>query len=266
VRPDLHNHYLRAGDIHAMTRAATEAGVDELGFAEHVFHILEARAASRWLRERFEPEGPPLSHAAYVADVRAAAAAAPIPVRLGIELDARPDDPALEQALADFRAAHGAAWDVVIGSVHVLDGDQEIHTLDDPRPPLAIWRDYVERLRAAVASGLYDVVSHPVRLGFELRETPSEVGGLLRDLARDAARHDTPLELNGTDLRSRPDLVTLLVAACAAERAPVALGSDAHTPRRAGCVLAGIPLLREHGIASVAAFVGRERVDRPLDG
>jgi histidinol phosphatase-like PHP family hydrolase len=248
-----------------MTRAAVAAGVDELAFAEHVFHIEEARAASPWLRERFVPEGPPLSHAAYVADVRAAAAAAPIPVRVGIELDARPEDGALEAALAAFRTAHGADWDVVIGSVHVIEGDQEIHTLDDPRPALAIWQDYVERLRAAVGSGLYDIVSHPVRLGFELRETPPQVAALLRDLARDAARQDTPLELNGTDLRARPDLVTALVAACAAEHAPVALGSDAHAPHRAGCVLAGIPLLRAHGIASVAAFVARERVDRPLD-
>jgi histidinol phosphatase-like PHP family hydrolase len=265
VRPDLHNHYLRAGDIHAMTRAAVAAGVDELGFAEHVFHIEEARAASPYLRDRFEPEGPPLSHAAYVADVRAAAAAAPIPVRLGIELDVRPEDAALEQAIAEFRAAHGAAWDIVIGSVHVIDGDEDIHALQDRRPPLAIWRDYVERLRAAVASRRYDIVSHPVRLGFGLGETPAGVAGLLLDLAREAARHDCPLELNGTDLRQRPDLVALLVAACARVGAPVALGSDAHAPRRAGCVLEGIPLLREHGIRSVAAFVARQRFDRPLD-
>ena len=151
MRPDLHNHYLRAGDIHAMTRAAVAAGVDELAFAEHVFHIEEARAASPWLRERFVPEGPPLSHAAYVADVRAAAAAAPIPVRIGIELDARPEDGALEAAIAAVprRARRRLGRRDRLRARH-RRRRRTIHTLDDPRPPLAIW----QRLRRAPARGL----------------------------------------------------------------------------------------------------------------
>ena len=191
VRPDLHNHYLRAGDIHAMTRAAVAAGVDELASpsTSSTSRRRGPRAASSASasspRARRSPM-PPTSR-----DVAVRRGGGADPRALGIELDTPARGPELEQAIAAFRAAHGAVWDVVIGSVHVIDGDQEIHTLDDLRPPVAIWRDYVERLRAAVASGLYDIVSHPVRLGFELGETPARCQRLLRDLARDAARHDS---------------------------------------------------------------------------
>ena len=81
---DLHNHYLRAGEVDAMVEAAARAGVAEVAITEHVFHLTEAREASTYLRTRFVPEGTPLPHAEYVAAVGAAAARASIPVRVGV--------------------------------------------------------------------------------------------------------------------------------------------------------------------------------------
>jgi len=264
VIADLHNHYLRAGEVDAMVEAAARAGVAEVAITEHVFHLTEAREASTYLRTRFVPEGTPLPHAEYVAAVAAAAARASIPVRVGVELDVRPEDEELAATTARLRTELGAIWDVVIGSVHVIDEDRDIHLLDDARLPDAIWADYVGRLRHLVASGLYDVVSHPVRLGTSLPGVPATVPALLDDLARDAARHDCPLEINGTDHRRRPDLVRLLVISCARYKAPVALGSDAHRPGRAGCVVDTLPLLRELRVGSAANFVRRVRADLPL--
>jgi histidinol phosphatase-like PHP family hydrolase len=259
VLPDNHNHYLACGDIDGMVAAATTAGVAELVFTEHVHHIDEARALSSYIETRFAPEGPPRPHAAYLAEVRAAAASAPIAVRCGIELDVAADNTELTAATSAFRDAHGADWDVVIGSVHVIAGDHAIEGDGPTADADAAWSDYLERLVAVAASGAYDVVSHPVRLAQSHPEVPSFLGARLGDLARTAARADVAVEVNGTDLERWPSLVACLVDACGRHATPVSLGSDAHRPAKAGRVRAADTLLRSAGIRRVAAFERRTR-------
>ena len=183
--PDNHNHFIACADIRGVIAAAAAAGVGEIAFAEHVFHIEEARALHPWLRERFEPEGPPMTHAAYLATIDAARSTAEIPLRIGLEIDARADDPEYEAALAGFRARYEPSWDVVIGSVHVLDGDECIEGETVTAPPEAAWTDYLDRLTAAAQTGSYDVISHPVRLAASVPETPPWLGRRLADKVRE---------------------------------------------------------------------------------
>jgi len=264
VLPDNHNHYIAWGDPDAMVEAAAAAGVTELVFSEHVHHIEEARAASPYIATRFAPEGPPVAHGGYVATVRAAAAVAPIPVRCGIELDVAADNAGLVAATNALRDSYASQWDVVIGSVHVIGGDEAIEGEPVHRDAAAAWADYLERLTEAAASGSYDVISHPVRLAQSHPDAPPFVAPRLAELAETAARADVALEINGTDLERRPDLVEILVDACARHATPVSLGSDAHRPQKAGRIRAAIPLLRRAGIDRIVAFERRNRVAVPL--
>jgi HisJ family histidinol phosphate phosphatase len=264
VVPDNHNHFMAWGDADAMVAAAVAAGVGELVFTEHVFHIEEARALSPYIATRFPPEGPPLSHADYLARIAEAGAEAPIPVRAGIELDVRAEDGAMEAATARFRERYGDDWDLVIGSVHVIGGDISIDGAPTGAPPDSAWRDYLDRLIAAVESRRYDVVSHPVRLAVTVPEVPAFVPDGLDALAAAASRHDVALEANGSDLVHRAELVERLVRACVRHRTPVSLGSDAHRPTRAGVVVRHREQLRRWGLTSVVRFERRRRFEVAL--
>jgi histidinol phosphatase-like PHP family hydrolase len=130
--------------------------------------------------------------------------------------------------------------------------------------PDEAWADYMERLVIATSSHRFDVISHPIRLGNSVPGIPAAVPGLLGELARVAAREQVALEVNGSDLRRRPDLIDVYVDALATHGAPVSLGSDAHLPRSVGGVRGVIPLLRERGITRIARFDQRQMELVPL--
>jgi histidinol phosphatase-like PHP family hydrolase len=263
--PDNHNHFLLAGDIGAMVAAAETAGISDLVFSEHNFHLDEAREAIPYLARRWTPEGPPLPTGEYVEQVRTAAASASVNVLLGLEVDVRPEDPAFERASDAFTATRDD-WDVVLGSVHTLSDDVSVQDESIAMGPGEAWADYMERLVLAASSHRFDVISHPIRLGNSVPGIPDVIPGLLEDLAHVAAREHVALEVNGSDLRRRPDLVHVLLDALAKHDAPVSLGSDAHLPRSVGGVRGVIPMLRARGIARVARFERRQMELVPLPG
>ena len=261
--PDNHNHFLLAGDITAMVSAAERAGISDLVFSEHNFHLDEAREAIPYLAARWTPEGPPLPIAEYVAQVREVGARARVRVLLGLEMDVRPEDPAFERASDAFTATRDD-WDVVLGSVHTLSDDVSVQDESISMSPQEAWADYLDRVVVATRSHRFDVISHPVRLGNSVPGIPETVPGLLSELARVAAREHVALEVNGSDLRRRPDLVDVLLDALAEHGTPVSLGSDAHVPRSVGGVRAVLPKLRARGIDRVARFRQREMQLVPL--
>lgn len=264
---DNHNHLVASGDALAMVRAAESAGLAGFAFTEHIFHIDEARAASRYLGERWagELEGPPIGVGRYLSEIAAAAEAVPaVAVTAGIELEHWPDDPGVRRVQDALLAEQADTWDIVLGSVHCLSGD---HSVFDPYMPLSAaeaWDDYFERLYDAVEHGGYDVVTHPVRLAVSQPDIPSDLAERLDRLAELAAAGDTALEVNGSDVRGYPELVQLLCESIGRAGAPVSLGSDAHYPRRAGAVLGGIEFLRAAGVRHAVAFERRVRRDVPL--
>jgi len=264
---DNHNHLVANGDAVAMLEAAEAAGLASFAFTEHVFHIEEVRAASRYVGTRWEGEleGPPIGIGEYLSEIAAAAAAVPaMSVQVGLELEHWPDDPLVREVQDAFVAEHAGRWDIVLGSVHCLSGD---HSIFEPSMPLSsvdAWDDYLERLGDAVVTGGYDVVTHPVRLAVSHPQPPSDLPERLDRLAELAAANDVALEVNGSDVRGYPQLVQLLCESIERAGAPVSLGSDAHRPRRVGAVRDGADMLRAAGVRSAVAFERGRRRDVPL--
>ena len=250
-----------------MVRAADAAGLASFAFTEHVFHIEEVRAASRYVGTRWdgELEGPPIGIDRYLSEIAAAAGAAQaVDVQVGLELEHWPDDPLVRQVQDAFVAEHAGVWDVVLGSVHCLSGD---HSIFEPAMPLSAeeaWDDYFERLGDAVEHGGYDVVTHPVRLAVSRPQAPADLAERLDRLAGLAAANDTALEVNGSDVRFYPEFVRLLCESIGRTGAPVSLGSDAHRPARVGGVQDGVEMLRAAGVRTAVAFEHGRRRDVPL--
>ena len=180
---DNHNHLVANGDALAMVRAAEAAGLASFAFTEHIFHLEEARAASRYLGTRWdgELEGPPIGVDRYLREIRAAGEAVPaVAVRAGLELEHWPDDPRVREVQDAFVASRADDWDIVIGSVHCLTGD---HSIFDPSIPLGsdeAWDDYLARIGDAVEHGGFDVVTHPVRLAVSRPEPPADLARAAR--------------------------------------------------------------------------------------
>jgi histidinol phosphatase-like PHP family hydrolase len=262
---DNHNHFMMEGSLDRMLAAAEASPVvGEIAFTEHVFNFDEARRALPELR-RFGPEGGrAIAYDDYLGMLDAVRDQAGVRVLVGVELDMLPGDEGYESRLAGFRAEREDGWDIVLGSVHVLREGSDVQGPDPRLEAEEAWDDYLEQLGQAVTSGRYDVVTHPVRLGVGVPGRPAGLDEGLRHLAGLAAEADVALEINGGDLRRRPDLVHELVDACAREHAPVSLGSDAHRPHSVGSVAGALPLLREAGITHAARFERRERTLVPL--
>jgi histidinol-phosphatase (PHP family) len=254
--PDNHNHFVMAGDIEAMVAAAEQAELSDIVFSEHNFHLHEARAAIPYLAARWTPEGPPLSIGEYVGAVREAGERARLRVLLGLEVDVRPDDPAFETATDAFTATRDD-WDVVLGSVHTMSDDVSVQDEHVELSPDEAWADYLGRVKIAAGSGRFDIISHPIRLGFSVPGIPDAVPGMLAEVAEIAADSGVALEVNGSDLRRRPDLVELLVDVLSRHDAPISLGSDAHFPGAVGFVRGAVPLLRARGVERIARIEGR---------
>jgi HisJ family histidinol phosphate phosphatase len=254
--PDNHNHFLMAGDIDAMVAAAERAELSDIVFSEHNFHLDEAREAIPYLAARWTPEGPPLPIARYVEAVREAGERATVNVLLGLEMDVRPEDPAFEAASDAFTATRDD-WDVVLGSVHTMSDDVSVQDEQVTRSPDDAWEDYLGRVKIAARSRRFDIISHPIRLGFSVPGIPAAVPELLAEVAQIAGDSGVALELNGSDLRRRPDLVEVLVDVLARHDAPISLGSDAHLPTAVGFVRGVVPMLRARGVTRIARFERR---------
>ena len=264
---DNHNHLVANGDAVAMVRAAEAAGLASFAFTEHIFHLDEARAASRYLGTRWdgELEGPPIGVERYLREIAEAGEAVPaVVVRAGVELEHWPDDPRVREVQDAFVAEHAEDWDIVLGSVHCLTGDHSIFDASIPLSSEDAWGDYLERLGDAVEHGGFDVVTHPLRLAVSRPDPPADLAQRLDRLAELAAANDVALEVNGSDVRGYPELVQLLCESIARAGAPVSLGSDAHRPHRVGSVLDGLGILRAAGVHEAVAFERGRRISVPL--
>ena len=248
-----------------MVAAASQAGIGQFTFTEHVFHLTDAIATSTYLRgcaKRWS-EGPGITTPAYLEAARKAGERYPeVAVMVGVEFDFVPEEPELAEHTRVQTQAH--PWDVVLGSVHVLKGDRSIFESTEELSPAEAWADYHARLVALVESGLFDVVTHPLRLIASKLEPPGDLADRLDELAEAAASAGVAIEINGSDLRIARPLVEQLVVAVARRNAPVSLGSDAHRPRTVGSVLPAIDLLRAAGVREAVGFVGRVARAEPL--
>src|SRR3954467_15857855 len=141
--------------VEPFVEAARAAGVDEIGFTEHVYYFKQTRTL--WTVP-YQSERCVYDLDAYV-DAVAKARARGLPVKLGLEVDFVPGrEDETRSLLAPY------PWDYLLGSVHFL-GELGV---DGAEPRLLdvvgveeAWRLYFETLGAAARSRLFDALSHP---------------------------------------------------------------------------------------------------------
>lgn len=105
--------------------------------------------------EHLPHEGPLLTLAAYIDQVRTAAQDLQFDARLGLEVDFIPGKNELIQS---FIQQH--RWDFLIGSVHEIDGEVfEVEQKCSREQGEALWLRYFELLRGAVGSGYFSLVT-----------------------------------------------------------------------------------------------------------
>ena len=260
---DYHIHTPRCGHASGAMRdyvlAAREAGLAEMGFADHfpLLHLDDPHLAMGL-------EEVPL----YIAEVEALRAEFPdIPIRLGIEADYVPEVlDKLEELLG------GYPFDYVYGSVHFVDG----WAFDDPRNLAEyqgrdidlLYRRYFETLADAAECGLFDALPHPdlvKKFGFRPRGEPEDYYG---ECLERVARAGLAVELNTSGLRKpvrevypAPDFLRR----CRELGIQVALGSDAHTPDEVGRDFnLALAMLEEAGYETITVFRGRKGQQKPL--
>lgn len=231
IPTDYHMHSTHSADGHASVRemceAAVEAGLVEIGFAEHLDF------------DRDDPHYGFLDDAAYteaIAEAQAAFAGR-LAVRKGVEFDFRTEfgeEPGEVLASMDF--------DYLMGSVHTAAGRQIWNLADDP-PSDAALRDllaaYLEEVEALAASGWCHVIGH---FDYVYKQMPDRVAALRdeayweavdRVLARCIAG-GVAIEINthhildrGLGMAADGDILARY-AALGGRR--IVVGSDAHRP------------------------------------
>jgi histidinol-phosphatase (PHP family) len=244
--------------VEPFVEAARAAGVDEIGFTEHVYYFRPTR--SLWTvpyqAERCVYEFEPYVQAVVEARDRG------LPVKLGLEVDYVPGrEPETRELLAPY------PWDYLLGSIHFVDGlgvDGEPRLLDAVGVDQA-WRMYFDTLIAAARSRLFDSLSHPdlVKL-FGIR--PEEFD--YEPVADAIAEAGIAVEVSTAGLRRpvgelypHPDLL----AACRARGVPVTLASDAHDPSVVGRDFdRACDLLRSAGYDTITIFEQRQARQEPL--
>ena len=253
---DYHIH-LRAPDesidhsvdsVERFVQVASERGIDELGFTEHVYYFQETR--SLWsVPYQLERCRHPIE--TYVEAIVEAKRQG-LPVKLGLEVDYVPGrEEETRQILAPY------PWDYLIGSIHFIGG----HGVDgEPSLVGAVgveeaWQRYWDVLGQAARSGLFDTLAHPdlVKMyGDELAwDWSSVVGGL----------DGVCLEVSSAGLHKRhgklypnQELLGAANAGCVA----ITLASDAHVPQDVGRDLdQAIEHAKAAGYGTVTLFEGR---------
>jgi histidinol-phosphatase (PHP family) len=265
---DYHMHLREPDGGYSAARAeeyveqARVAGVDEIGFSDHVYHFQQTRELWEipWMLERCTDDLDDYVRAVEEAKSRG------LPVKLGLEVDYFPG---IERALAELLELY--PWDYLLGSVHYVDGfpvDQEpgfVHRI----PVGEAWRRYFVWLRDAARSGLFDCLSHPDLIKFfGMRASDEERHYLYIETADAIEAAGVCVEVSTAGLYKPvgelyPDR-ELLAAFC--ERGvPITLASDAHEPGHVGRDLdRAVALAREVGYETITVFEGRERRQEPL--
>jgi histidinol-phosphatase (PHP family) len=239
--------------------AAHAAGVDEIGFTEHVYYFRQTLPL--W-RVPYHTERCVYDLEPYVAAILAAKERG-LPVKLGLEVDYEPGrEEETRAALAPY------PWDYLLGSVHFIDGlavDSEPSIVDAVGVDEA-WRRYFDLLARAAQSRLFDSLSHPdlVKIHGD-RVEGFDYGPVVGAIAASGVA----VEVSTAGLRKPvgelyPD--PRFLAACRERDVPVTLASDAHTADLVGRDFdRARELLRAVGYETITVFESRTAQQVPFD-
>jgi histidinol-phosphatase (PHP family) len=241
---------------------ARRAGIDEIGFSDHVYYFLQGKDLWEipWMLERCRDDLDEYVDAVVEAKRRG------LPVKLGIEVDYFPG---LETGIAELLEPY--PWDYVLGSIHFVDGfsiDQQpglVHRV----PVGEAWRRYFVWLRNAARSGLFDSLAHPDLIKFfGMRASQEETHYLHVETADAIEAAGVCVEVSAAGLHKPvgelyPDRG--LLDACHERGVPITLASDAHQPAHVGRdVDRAAAFAREAGYETITVFDRRGRRQGPL--
>ncbi len=253
--------HFTAANIDRYLEAAEQAGVTELGCAEHMYRFTEALTV--W-RHPFWDEWAIDDIDQYVEVVKAS------PIKLGIEGDYIAGAEEKLEAMLGSRP-----FDYVVGSVHVLGDyslDTEEYTIwDGSQDPDDVWRRYFETLADAARSGLFDILAHPdlVKVWGRAGRLPSVDPRTMYEPAIEAiAESDVAVEVSTAGLRKGVGEIypaPAFMEMCVDAGATFALSSDAHEPAQIGFRYGeALDFLASHGVTGIATFSNRKRTLRPI--
>jgi histidinol-phosphatase (PHP family) len=236
----VHSNYSDGRFIDRMVGAASDAGLDGVGIADHC--VVTGREHLRRHRQRYG-FNLDVTYERRRATIRELREEFPIRVFDAAEVDYHPDD---EDRIRSF--LDEAEFDYVVGSVHELR-ETNVHmdyfadlTESDRQ---SVVDDYFERVVALVESDLFDVLAHP-----DIVERNPALRGYAtdrhyREVARALADSRTVPEVNAGridreygEFHPMPAFLSTL----AEHDVPVTPGSDAHV---SGQLRERVPLLRE---------------------
>ncbi|MFP8952908.1 PHP domain-containing protein [Natrialbaceae archaeon A-arb3/5] len=176
----VHSTYSDGGFLERMVRAAENADLDGIGFADHC--IVGDREEFERLRERYGFSFD-LTYERRRRAIQRLREETPVTIYDAVEIDYAPE---CEAAIEDF--CRDAAFDYTIGSVHEIDGlsvqePSDLAPLTEDKREAFVDR-YVENLVSLVESELFDVAAH-VDL---ITRTPALRGRITDDHHRQVAR------------------------------------------------------------------------------
>jgi histidinol-phosphatase (PHP family) len=244
--------------VEPYVEAARAAGIDEIGFTEHVYYFRQTR--SLW-SVPYQTERCVYDIESYVEAVVQARGRG-LPVKLGLEVDYVPGR---EEETRELLAPY--PWDYLLGSVHFIDGlgvDGEPRLVDSVGVEVT-WRRYFESLAEAARSGLFDSLSHPdlVKI-FGDRAESFDYGPIVDAIAESGIAVEVStagLHKPVGELYPHPEFLT----ACRERGVPVTTGSDAHEPRVVGRDFdRARELLGTVGYDTVTVFEQRKARQEPL--
>jgi len=224
--------------------AARAAGVDEIGFTEHIYYFTQSR--SLW-EVPYQVERCVHDIDPYVAAVIEARERG-LPVKLGLEVDYVGERQAELAAILE-----PYPWDYLLGSAHWLDG-----LAVDSSPDGGVWvewsvdevwRRYFEALAELAASGHVDVLAHPDLPKIFGRRPERIEYPPLAGVALEVSTNGRYKPVG--ELYPDPEFLT-------ATGLPITLASDAHVPENVGRDFdLALELARAAGYESVTVFEGR---------
>ena len=263
LRPDGEDtpaeRFFTAENVDRYLEAAVAAGVEELGVSEHVYRFHQA--LELWSHPLWESNGRD-DLDAYCEFVRGT------PLRLGIECDFVPG---AEDRTASMLEARD--FDYVVGSVHFI-GDEAV---DHPGWDVwegsgdadEVWRRYFAQVRAAAASGVFDVLAHlDLAKVFGHAASESVIASEHLQTADAIAAAGVAVEISTAGLRKAAGELypaQELLRALHRRGVPITLGSDAHVPGDIGRDYEhALAAAHACGYRTVSVFHGRERREVPL--
>ena len=244
--------------VDPFVEAAHAAGVDEIGFTEHIYYFKQTR--SLWTVP-YHTERCVYDLGTYVQAVVEARERG-LPVKLGLEVDYVPG-----REEETRRLLEPYPWDYLLGSIHYVDGlgvDAEPRMIDQVGVEGA-WRRYFDTLAGAAKSGLFNSLSHPDLIKiFGQRPEAFDYGPVADAIAESGVAVEVStagLHKPVHELYPHPDFL----AAAREREVPVTLGSDAHLPDLVGRDFdLARELLRSAGYETLTVFEQRSARQEPI--